>query len=501
MNAKIEKKKVDGSLIEEKKKIKKGAFVDKVKEFISAAHVSTNPYEIESASADLTSLPFYHYKFKEKYLADYVIRPLNTTELSKVIKLCREYSIPVTIRSAGTSCFSSATPTKGGAIIDMRRINKIHQIDLEKSTVKCGAGISWLNLIEALSDYGLGPRCYPTSFKTSCVGGFIATPGKSGIGVPKHGPIKGSIISLVLVRPDGEVVEISRDSKGDISFDDVIGTYGIYGAISEVELSVIPLKMSLEIVGFGFSSIKNAIDFYLIIKNDLPNKPFFLSISGKNFEKYSHIEYPEQDWLIWAVFYDDPEKTSESVSGAEGAASKLKGISVKQSYLKEKWRDINDAEVSIGRSCRNLLFQEYWISDDRLLIFYSGYISGIEKFDFRTAIYTISGDKGWSRIKIFGLTSITDTKEFFAIKAFMHNQSEATFERGDRLYTIGVINTFYLLKYQPEEVYQRKILKDKLDPEDLFNSYRITSAKMKYWRISLMFKIAKFLYSLRLESD
>ncbi|MFX1555682.1 MAG: hypothetical protein ACFFC9_00400, partial [Promethearchaeota archaeon] len=39
-------------------------FEEVVKEFISPYHISSNPYELESASADLTSLPSYHYKFK-----------------------------------------------------------------------------------------------------------------------------------------------------------------------------------------------------------------------------------------------------------------------------------------------------------------------------------------------------------------------------------------------------------------------------------------------------
>ncbi|MHA2181726.1 MAG: FAD-binding oxidoreductase [Promethearchaeota archaeon] len=174
-------------------------------EFISPYHVSTNPYELESASADLTSLPSYHYKFKKKYLASHIVRPASTHELSLAIKKCRELEIPVTIRAAGTSCFSSATPSRAGVIIDIRRLNKILEIDKENKTVKVGSGISWLNLIEALADYGLEPKCFPTSFKTSCVGGFIATPGKAGIGVVKYGPMEDSIISLDLVKPDGSV--------------------------------------------------------------------------------------------------------------------------------------------------------------------------------------------------------------------------------------------------------------------------------------------------------
>jgi len=472
---------------------KKKDFVEVVKEFISPYHVSTNPYELESASADLTSLPSYHYKFKKNYLASIIARPADTYRLSLLIKKCWERSIPVTIRSAGTSCFSSATPSKGGVIIDMRRLNKVHEINSEKMTVKVGAGISWLNLIEALSDYGLAPKCYPTSFKTSCVGGFIATPGKAGIGVLKHGTMKDTIISLDLVRPDGSNVKITNESKGELSLDDIAGMYGIYGAISDVELSITTLKTSLEIIGYGFSSYEDAFHFYSTLKYDLQPKPFFLSMSNQDFERYSHVDFPKQQWLVWAVFYDDPEKTSKNISEVKSAALKTSCVEVDPNYLKEKWRDISDAEVGIGRSSRNLIFQEYWVNDQRLITFFETFKKESKKYKFPTAAYVISGADEWSRVKIFGLTDIDRTREFFTVKAFLHDLSVKAFNQGDGVYTIGVVNTFYLRKFRAEEVSKRKILKQKLDPKDLFNSYRVIKARMKFWRISLLFKTAKLL--------
>ncbi|MFX0012232.1 MAG: FAD-binding oxidoreductase [Candidatus Hermodarchaeota archaeon] len=491
----------EGKVVSDALKTKsKRKFEDVVKEFISPYHVSTNPYELESASADLTSLPSYHYKFKKNYLGSIIVRPADSRTLSLLIKKCYERKMAVTIRSAGTSCFSSSTPAKGGVIIDIRRINKVFDVDTEKMTVKVGTGISWLNLIERLTDYGLAPKCYPTSFKTSCVGGFIATPGKAGIGVLKYGEMKDSIISLLLIKPDGSNIKITRDSKGDITLDDICGTYGIYGAISEVELSVTTLKSSLEIVGYGFLSLADALDFYYKLKNNIEDKPLFLSISNREFERYSHVNYPKENWLVWAVFYDDPEKVSTSISSVREIAANSRCNEVETSYLKEKWRDISDAEVAIGRTSKNLIFQEYWIKDDRLISFFESYTDSSQKYRFPTASYAISGAKGWTRVKVFGLTDIDRPIEFFTVKAFLHDLSVKAFNAGDSVYTIGIVNTFYLLKYRREEVNKRKQLKSKLDPKDLFNSYRITKARMKFWRISLLFWMAKFIYLLFLKN-
>ncbi|MEJ2295334.1 MAG: hypothetical protein P8Y23_11290, partial [Candidatus Lokiarchaeota archaeon] len=268
---------------------------------------------------------------------------------------------------------------------------------------------------------------------------------------------------------------------------------------SEVELSVTTLKSSLEIIGYGFNSLREAMEFYSKLK-DLTDKPNFLSISNCDFERFSHVNYPKEDWLVWAVFYDEPDKVSVSLSSVKDIASNFNCSEVETSYLKEKWRDISDAEVAIGRTSKNLIFQEYWINDERLIQFFETYIKYKQKYKFPTASYAISGAKGWTRIKVFGLTDIDRPMEFFTVKAFLHDLSVYSFNAGDELYTIGIVNTFYLHKYKPEEVKKRKSLKMKLDPKDLFNSYRITDTRMKFWRISLIFWTAKLLYKLFLKN-
>jgi glycolate oxidase len=483
------------SKIENKQEIGKiQSFTKDVEEFITLEHVTTDPYEIEASSADLALLPKYHYKFKKNYQATHVIRPANTEELSKLMKKCNEYSMPVTIRAAGSSCYSSSTPTKGGVLIDIRRMNKVHEVDVDNMRIKCDAGISWLKLIETLLDYGLAPKCYPTSYKSSCVGGFVVTSGKAGIGVIKHGMMKNSLLSLDFVKPDGSIEKISKDTRGDLSIDDIVGSFGIFGVVAEVEMEVTTLKTSMEIIGYSFKSIDEATKFYLTLKGDLTNKPFFLSLSDKSFEKYAHWTFPARDYFVYAVYFDDPETTSKNITFAKESASKSNGLTVEEWYLKEKWRDIADTEVNIGRWCTTLFFQEYWISDEKIAAFYKSYANKTHKYEFNKAFYVISGSEGGSRIKLFGLTDINNSSEFFGIKAVFHDITMDTYKQGDSLYTIGVVNSLYNLKFNTERVSYLKQLKNKLDPEDRVNSYRLVKARMRWSRFLILFYIAKILF-------
>jgi len=470
-------------------------FNKEVEEIISSAFITTDPYEIEATSADLSLLPKYHYKFKEEYRASHVVRPGNTEELSKVMKKCREFSLPVTIRAAGTSCYSASTPTKGGVVIDMRRMNKIHEVNADKLIVKCDAGISWLKLMEELLSKGLAPKCYPTSYKSGCVGGYVATAGEAGIGSAKYGNILSTLLSLTFVKPDGTIEKITKDSKGDLTLENIVESLGIYGAIAEVEMTVTTLKTSLEMIGYGFNSIDKATEFFFTLKNNNISKPFFLSLSDKKFEKLAHKTLPTREFFVYAVFSDEPDVNAKAVTFAKDTSVKVGGLSAEDWYLKEKWDDIADTELNLGRLCRNPVFQEYWIADERSQAFYEMYRSITKNLSYKDAFYMMAGADGGNRIKIFGLSDIADSREFFGIKSYFHTLTKNAYGQQDRLYTIGVVNTFYHLKFNPEDAEKRIVLKNKLDPENLVNSHRFVEAKMKYWRIQLLFWIAKFLYN------
>ena len=114
--------------------------------------------------------------------------------------------------------------------------------------------------------------------------------------------------------------------------------------------------------------------------------------------------------------------------------------------------------------------------------------------NYNKAFYIMAGVDGGNRIKLFGLSDIANPREFFGIKANFHALSKFAYGQQDQLYTIGVVNTFYFLKFNPEGADSIKKLKNKLDPENLVNSHRFVQAKMKYWRIQLLFWIANFLY-------
>jgi hypothetical protein len=61
------KKKMNEAKVEEKQEINKSKLTKDLEEILPPAHVSTDMYDIEATSGDLSLLSKYHYKFKQEY--------------------------------------------------------------------------------------------------------------------------------------------------------------------------------------------------------------------------------------------------------------------------------------------------------------------------------------------------------------------------------------------------------------------------------------------------
>ena len=68
-----------------------------------------------------------------------VVIPKNDKEVGVVLKLANQYNVPVTTRGAGTSLTGSASPFKGGWVLDLSGLNRI-RVDRETGMAYVGPG-------------------------------------------------------------------------------------------------------------------------------------------------------------------------------------------------------------------------------------------------------------------------------------------------------------------------------------------------------------------------
>ena len=163
----------------------------------------------------------------------YVDRVVEPTSIGEVVAALRSTTGPVSI---GGGRFS-----QGGQIsypdslhLDMRKFNRVLNLDVERKRITVESGITWRRIQEAIDPHDLSIRIMQT-YSNFTVGGSLSVNVHGRyIG---EGPLVRSVESIKLVLADGSVVEASPTSNADL-FYGAIGGYGGLGVIVEATLSL-----------------------------------------------------------------------------------------------------------------------------------------------------------------------------------------------------------------------------------------------------------------------
>ena len=185
---------------------------------------------------------------------DFVIRPKDAKEISEILKIANEESIPVTPRGGGDCEFGGSKPIgDGGIVLDLKRMNNIVNLDQENLIITVEAGISWGKLNEYLCHFGLYTGCLgPGSGLTASVGGGISHQSVGGGGCAKYGSCTNQLVSLEVVLPTGEIIEtgsqankfskfpFNRFGNGPDLASIFCGDNGIFGVKTKASLQIFP---------------------------------------------------------------------------------------------------------------------------------------------------------------------------------------------------------------------------------------------------------------------
>jgi glycolate oxidase len=125
-----------------------------LRRIMGEAHVVTNPTDLEPYGQDETE--------DFLYLPEVGVKPSSPEEVSRVLALCFEKSIPVTPRGGGTGLSGGALPVYGGVLLSFERMNRILEIDQENLMAVAEPGVITQTFQEEVEKTGLFyPRTRP----------------------------------------------------------------------------------------------------------------------------------------------------------------------------------------------------------------------------------------------------------------------------------------------------------------------------------------------------
>jgi Fe-S oxidoreductase/FAD/FMN-containing dehydrogenase len=176
-----------------------------------------------------------------------VVRPRNEAELLDLVRVANAEGMPLVPRGMATSGYGGVLPIKGGLVVDFFDMHGILDIDSDNLAVTVEPGVIWSHLEEELAKHNLSLCLYPSSARSSTVGGWLAQ-GGAGYGSFEYGWFRENVVSARVVLPTGEVRQFTGDELNLIS--DAEGTTGL---ISQVTLRVRELDDE-EVIGARFAT-------------------------------------------------------------------------------------------------------------------------------------------------------------------------------------------------------------------------------------------------------
>lgn len=170
-----------------------------------------------------------------------LIEATSTEAVSSIVKLCYEHSIPVIPRGAGTGLTGAGVAHQGGVMIDMTKMNRILEYDMENFVVRVQPGVLLNDLAEDAQKRGLLYAPDPGE-KFATLGGNVAT-NAGGMRAVKYGATRDYVRAMTVVLPTGEVVKlgatVSKTSTGYSLINMLIGSEGTLGIITELTLKLL----------------------------------------------------------------------------------------------------------------------------------------------------------------------------------------------------------------------------------------------------------------------
>jgi len=247
-------------------------------------------------------------------LADFIVFPADSDEVSQILQLANEMEIPITPVGGGAGTCGGTLPIYGGIQLDLKRMCQIFDIDHESMTIRVQAGVVGIDLEEAVNRQGYTLGHTPTSLRASNIGGFIAT--RSGGSMSSlYGKIEDLTLGLEVVLPDGSIIHckaVPRHSVGPDLKQLFIGSEGTLGIITEATLRLFLLPEERRFRSFSFPDVHSGLEAIRnIFRHDITPSVVRLYDPEDAAMSFSmHFEFPEGHCIQLLAFDGATDKVS-----------------------------------------------------------------------------------------------------------------------------------------------------------------------------------------------
>lgn len=164
---------------------------------------------------------------------DRVVKGKEIDQIKKIVINAKKNGKTVSIAGERHSQ-GGHTYYKDGVVIDLKSFNKVKKVDPINKTVIVESGATWGDIQKAINPYNLALKV-TQSQEIFSVGGSLSV-NAHGRDIRNHS-LASTVNWFTLLTPSGDIMKVSRTENKEL-FPYVLGGYGLFGVILEVELQL-----------------------------------------------------------------------------------------------------------------------------------------------------------------------------------------------------------------------------------------------------------------------
>jgi glycolate oxidase len=200
---------------------------------------------------------------------DYVVMPRTVEEVQKIVQLANEEKIPITPMGGGFTTSALAVPVKGGILLDMKRMDKIIEVNEKSRYATVEAGVSQGALKGYLEkNHPHLQHSTPEAPPTVTIVGNALICGHGHI-TPRYGINSEMINGMEVVLPTGEICKIGSCSVSTYWFTRgplpdlsglFVGWLGTTGIVTKLSIQLFPKPKYRDVLAFLSDDIDSIPD-------------------------------------------------------------------------------------------------------------------------------------------------------------------------------------------------------------------------------------------------
>ena len=412
---------------------------------------------------------------------DAVVFARSHQQIAALVKLCRQYQIPIISRGAGTGTTGATVPDQGGIILSFERMSQILHIDPANRLISCQPGVTNQTIQQAAAEYNFFWAPDPTSSAVCTVGGNLAY-NSAGPRAVKYGTTRDSVLELTLITGTGETLHTGvKTTKGVVGYDLtrlLIGSEGTLGIITQATLKLTPISEDKRTLQITYNSIHSAAQAVSDIMAQ-PVIPCALEFIDKHaidmIRDYSSANLPENAGAMLMVELDGSKSALDNELQAIITAAKNKGclavnIAQSQEEVAALWQTRKALSPALRKIAPKKINEDVVVPVSKI----PQLIEGLDQLSKKYAIPIVNfGHAGNGNIHVNLLTDPDDSRLLAQAENCLQEVFQLVLELEGTLsgeHGIGLVKRDYVAKeLDAVSLAYMKSIKQVFDPDNILN--------------------------------